>query len=201
MDAKKRSEPRVWTTNTYNRLSRYYDTFMRFFFPIGEKGRERIVEKLTTGSVLDVACGTGTLLEMATKKGLKCSGIDLSEGMLAQARRKVPKAELRQASYYDIPYPEEAFNYVVATNALSGGYIDASKVLAEMLRVCRSGGWVYIAEWPKAEKESFGERLLVWLAGLNDDAPKDYLKIFGEMGYEPEVEILSERYHVYGIRK
>jgi hypothetical protein len=54
-----------------------------------------------------------------------------------------------------------------------------------MLRVCRSGGWVYIAEWPKAKNESVGERLLVWFAGLNDDAPKDYLKIFGEMGYEP----------------
>jgi ubiquinone/menaquinone biosynthesis C-methylase UbiE len=174
---------------------------MKFFFPIGEKGRERIVEKLTSGSVLDVACGTGTLLEMAAKKGLECSGIDLSEGMLAQARRKVPKAKLRQASYYDIPYPEEVFDYVVATNALSGVYIDASKVLAEMLRVCRSGGWVYIAEWPKAEKETYGERLLVWFASLNDDAPKDYLKIFGEMGYEPEVDILSERYRIYGIRK
>jgi ubiquinone/menaquinone biosynthesis C-methylase UbiE len=121
--------------------------------------------------------------------------------MLAQARIKVPKAELRQASYYDIPYPEETFDYVVATNALSGDHISASKVLAEMLRVCRSGGWVYIAEWPKAENESYGERLLVWFAGLNDDAPKDYLKIFREMGYEPEVDILSERYHIYGIRK
>ena len=79
----------------YNRLSRYYDTFMKFFFPVGEKGRERIVEKLTSGSVLDVACGTGTLLEMAGKKGLECYGIDLSEGMLAEAKRKVPEAEIQ----------------------------------------------------------------------------------------------------------
>ena len=198
---KKRSAPRVWTTSTYNRLSRYYDTFMKFFFPVGEKGRERIVEKLISGSVLDVACGTGTLLKMAKKKGLKCHGLDLSEGMLAQAIRKVPEAEFRQASYYEMPYPEESFDYVVATNALSGEHIDARKVLGEMLRVCRSGGWVYIAEWPKGEEETYRERILVWFAGLNDDAPKDYIEIFREIGYEPEVEVLSKRYHLYGIRK
>ena len=198
---KKRSAPRVWTTSTYNRLSRYYDTFMKFFFPVGEKGRERIVEKLISGSVLDVACGTGTLLKMAKKKGLKCYGLDLSQGMLAQAKRKVPEAEFRQASYYEMPYPEESFDYVVATNALSGEHIDARKVLGEMLRVCRSGGWVYIAEWPKAEEETYRERILVWFAGLNDDAPKDYMEIFREIGYEPEVEVLSKRYHLYGIRK
>ena len=198
---KKRSAPRVWTTSTYNRLSRYYDTFMKFFFPVGEKGRERIVEKLISGSVLDVACGTGTLLKMAKKKGLKCYGLDLSQGMLAQAKRKVPEAEFRQGSYYEMPYPEESFDYVVATNALSGEHIDARKVLGEMLRVCRSGGWVYIAEWPKGEEETYRERILVWFAGLNDDAPKDYMEIFREIGYEPEVEVLSKRYHLYGIRK
>ena len=197
----KRSKPRVWTTKTYNRLSPYYDSFMKFFFPIGEKGREMIVKKLSSGSILDVACGTGTLLEMANKKGLKCYGIDLSKGMLAQAKRKVPEAEFSPASYYEIPYPKECFDYVVATNALSGGHIDAPKVLGEMLRVCKIGGWVYIAEWPKAEKETLVERLLVWFASLNDDAPKDYLGIFREMGYEPEIDVLSKRYHVYSVRK
>ena len=198
---KKGAEPRVWTTKMYNRLSRYYDTFMKIFFPLGEEGRKKVVAKLDAGAVLDVACGTGTLLALAKQKGLKCTGLDLSEGMLAQARRKVPEAEFRQASYYELPYPEESFDYVVATNALSGEHIDARKVLREMLRVCKRGGRVYIAEWPKAEKETFAERLLVWFAGLSDDAPKDYLKIFREMGCEPEIDVLSKRFYVYGIRK
>ena len=198
---KKKTQPKVWTTKTYNRLSRYYDTFMKLFFPIGEKGRERIVDKMESGSVLDVACGTGTLLEMANKKGLKCYGIDISEGMLAQAKRKVPDAETKQASYYEIPYPDESFDYVVATNALSGDFIDARKVLSEMIRVCKGSGGIYIAEWPKPPKDTFVERVVIWFASLTDDAPKDYLEIFREMGYEPEIDILSKRYHVYGIRK
>ena len=174
---------------------------MKFLFPIGEIGRERIVDKINAGSILDVACGTGTLLAMAHEKGLKCYGMDLSKGMLAQAQLKAIDVEFQQGSYYQLPYTAEAFDQVVATNALSGVSIDAKEVLREMIRVCRSGGRVLIAEWPKASKESFIERLLVWFAKFSEDAPKDYLGIFLEMGYEPEVDKLSERFHIYRIRK
>jgi ubiquinone/menaquinone biosynthesis C-methylase UbiE len=174
---------------------------MRFFYPIGEKGRVRIVERLGAGSILDVACGTGTLLAMASEKGLRCYGIDISEEMLDQAKAKVQDAEFKLASYYELPYTSGHFNYVVATNALSGVHIDAKKVLSEMIRVCKSGGEIYIAEWPTANKETLIEQIIVKLASFNDDAPKDYLKIFRELGYKPEVEVLSERYHVFGIRK
>ena len=58
-------QPKVLTKRRYNRLAKQYDLFMRVSFPVGEKGRDRIVERLNTGSVLDVACGTGTLMAMA----------------------------------------------------------------------------------------------------------------------------------------
>jgi ubiquinone/menaquinone biosynthesis C-methylase UbiE len=185
----------------YNRISPYYDRLMKWFFPIGEIGRERIVEKLSAGAVLDVACGTGTLLAMAAQKGLKCYGMDLSIGMFAQAKRKVPDARFQQGNYYQMPFATEIFDQVVATNALSGESIEVGKVLCEMLRVCRLGGRILIAEWPKAEYESSMEHLLVWLAKFNDDAPKDYVGIFRGMGYEPEIEVLDKRYHIYVIRK
>lgn len=196
-----RSRPRVWTTKTYDRMARHYDAFMRYLFPIGEKGRKRVVERLIAGSVLDVACGTGTLMEMACQKGLECYGIDLSEGMIHEATEKVPGAVISRASYYDIPYPDGFFDYVVATNALSGNHIDARQVITEMLRVCKSSGYLYIAEWPKGGSETVRDRLVEWFADLNDDAPKDYSAIFAGLGYTPEVEVLGRRYHLYGVRK
>ncbi|MEJ2607573.1 MAG: class I SAM-dependent methyltransferase [Anaerolineales bacterium] len=196
-----RKNPRIWTTKTFDRLSPYYDRFMKLFFPIGETGREKIVEKLTTGTLLDVACGTGTLLAMAREKGLKCYGVDLSGGMLAQAQRKVPNAEFQRGSFYRLPYAEGSFDQVVATNALSGDAIDAGEALREMVRVCKTGGRIYIAEWPKTDDESITEKIVIWLASLNDDAPKDYFGIFREMGYEPEVDALDKRYHIFAIRK
>lgn len=198
---KEQTGPRVWTTNTYNRLARFYDTFMKLSFPVGEKGREKIVQKLVKGTVLDVACGTGTLLAMADQKGLVRFGIDISTGMLAQAREKMPNAKLYLASYYKIPFPDEQFDNVVATNALSGSFINAEKVLSEMIRVCKIGGEVHIAEWPRAEEETFFERLFVKIASLNDDAPKDYRKIFKNLGYMPDVEALSKHYHIFSITK
>ncbi|HUW95555.1 MAG TPA: methyltransferase domain-containing protein [Anaerolineae bacterium] len=201
IDVASRSRPRIWTTKTYDRVAKQYDSLMRTLYPVGEKGRERIVARLGTGSVLDVACGTGTLLALAHEKGLKCYGIDLSRGMLSQAKLKVPGAELTAASFYEIPCPDGYFDYVVATNALSGVSIDAGRVIGEMIRVNKSGGKVYVAEWPKAEKETFTERLMVKLASLSDDAPQDYMGIFRGLGYEPEVEVLSKRYHVLGITR
>jgi ubiquinone/menaquinone biosynthesis C-methylase UbiE len=198
---KTKEQARVWTTKTYDRLSKYYDTFMRILFPVGERGRERVVERLDSGTVLDVACGTGTLLALAFTKGLKCYGLDLSEGMLKQTRRKVPTAETERASYYEMPFPDNCFDYVVATNALSSDSIDAKRVLSEMIRVCKNGGEVYIAEWPKAAVDTFTEKVVVGLAKLNDDAPKDYLEIFRELGYKPDVEVLDKRFHVFGIKK
>lgn len=198
---KTREQARIWTTKTYDRLAKYYDTFMKLLFPPGERGRERIAARLGSGTVLDVACGTGTLLALASKKGLKCYGLDLSVGMLMQTRRKVPAAGIERASYYALPFPDHCFDYVVATNALSGDSIDAASVLSEMVRVCKRGGEIYIAEWQKAAVDTFAERLMVGIARLNDDAPKDYLSIFRQLGYEPEVEAIDKRLQVFGIQK
>lgn len=195
------SQPKIWTTKTFDRLSNYYDKFMRIFFPIGEKGRERIVERLEAGSVLDVGCGTGTLLDLASGKGLRCFGIDLSKGMLTQAKSKVPEAYLARASFYELPFPSECFDYVVATNALSGTFIHEKDALLEMIRVCKQRGSVHIAEWPVAQEDTIGERLIVKLASLNDDAPKDYLTIFRELNLESEVEPLDQRYYVFSVRR
>ena len=75
------------------------------------------------------------------------------------------------------------------------------KVLPEVIRVCKVGGWIFIAEWPEAKKDTFEERSVVWFASLTNDAPKNHLRMFRDMGYEPEVEVLNKRYHVYGVRK
>ena len=195
------SHPKIWTTKTYDRLSKYYDNFMRLFFPIGEKGRVSIVERLNAGSVLDAGCGTGTLLSLASAKGLRCFGIDLSKGMLNQAKVNAPDAYPSIASFYNIPFPDDCFDYVVATNALSGTFIHAMEAIVEMIRVCRKGGSVLIAEWPTARKETFRESIVVKLASLTEDAPKNYMKIFQDLGLTPEFEHLDKRYSIFKVHK
>jgi ubiquinone/menaquinone biosynthesis C-methylase UbiE len=98
---------KIWTTEKYDKLSNKYDSKMKFILP--NKYRLKIFEYLNSGSVLDVACGTGIFLEYAYKKKFKCYGIDLSKGMIKQAKNKNPNINLMIASYYKIPF---YFNFI-----------------------------------------------------------------------------------------
>jgi SAM-dependent methyltransferase len=63
-----------------------------------------LVESLSPGArVLDLGCGTGLpTARQLVDGGLRVTGVDLSSGMLAQARANVPEAELLQADMADI---------------------------------------------------------------------------------------------------
>jgi ubiquinone/menaquinone biosynthesis C-methylase UbiE len=182
---------RIWTPKLYGRIAPLYDRVFGFFFPIGTLARERVVEGLCAGSILDVGCGTGALLALAHANGLECFGIDTSLGMLGQAKRKMPRVNLHKASFYAIPYADKSFDYVVETNAVSGVGIDARRVVSEMVRVCRTGGQVRVADYAEPGEEQRRHKFLKELGVLLGDYPQDYRGLFRELGYEAEVEILG----------
>jgi ubiquinone/menaquinone biosynthesis C-methylase UbiE len=180
-----------WTPEFYSKLSTHYDDLAPIFLPIGEKAKKRVADALEAGTVLDIACGTGTLLAMARKKGLECFGIDNAEGMIAESRAKVPGGEFKLASFYEIPYPDNTFDYVVETNAVSGAAIDVEKVVAEMIRVCKPGGCILIGDYCKAPEETPFTRLVSWIGKFIGDYPHDFAGLFRTFGLEPQVEILG----------
>lgn len=180
-----------WTPALYDRLSKHYDAFAKWLFPIGDTGREKVVSGLTSGRILDVACGTGTLLNKADQAGMLCTGIDTSRGMLLETKMKVPAAEVIQASFYDLPFAEGEFDYVVETNAVSGADINPKTVLGEMFRVCRSGGEVRIGDYGKSSREGVWIQLIEKIGILVGDYPHDYDALFSSMGCKVEVENLG----------
>ena len=174
----------------YSRLAKYYDLFFSSFSTF-EKAQERVVEGLSSGSILDVACGTGSVLALASEKGLECYGIDLSPGMLDRAKAKVPSAELEIGDFEDIAYPENSFDYVVCTNSIGSVRVNPRSVISGMVRVCKEGGEVRIADYSEPPKRTFKARLLIMFFKLLGDTPYDYVSIFRDFGYEPDVEILG----------
>jgi ubiquinone/menaquinone biosynthesis C-methylase UbiE len=180
-----------WTPRLYSRISKYYDFFGRIFFPIGEKGHMKVVEGLQGGIILDVACGTGTLLEMAYQRGLSCYGLDTSQGMLAEASKKIPQANFKLASFYEMPFPDESFEYVVETNAVSGVEIDVEQVLKEMVRVCKIGGEIRIADYAKSHQPTWMTKIVERMLILVGDFAYDYVSVFKDFDYQPEVEPLG----------
>jgi SAM-dependent methyltransferase len=64
--------------------------------------------------VLDVGCGTGSLMLLLHECGFRSLGLDSSSGMLAQARRKLPGASLIQADAGAPPLSPATFDVVLA---------------------------------------------------------------------------------------
>ena len=162
MEKDERKKPLLlihWTPDLYSKISKYYDLLYRLFFPIGKKGQHAVLRGLEVGSLLDVACGTGTLLAMAHEAGLKCYGMDNSNGMIAEAKLKVPEAEFRLASFYEIPFEDESFDYVIETNAVSGEEIEVERVLQEMLRVCKVGGEIRIGDYARPARMTWTNKV------------------------------------------
>jgi ubiquinone/menaquinone biosynthesis C-methylase UbiE len=180
---------RIWTPRTYNWLSRYYDRFSAIFSP--EIGHRAILRDLKPGSLLDVGCGTGTLIAKAGEIGMDCSGLDTSTGMLKQTSKKAPGTNLILASFYSIPFDDASFDYVVESNALGGVGIDVKEVISEMFRVCKPGGEIRIADYCLPTRETWLHRLLIKLGTLIGDYPIDIRPSISNHGCSIQTKILA----------
>jgi ubiquinone/menaquinone biosynthesis C-methylase UbiE len=86
--------------------------------------------------LLDVGCGSGEMLRAAGAAGMSVAGIDISETGIAQAREKLPDADLKVASAEALPFTDASFDYVVSVGSLEH-FMDPGKGLQEMKRVAR----------------------------------------------------------------
>ena len=116
--------------------------------------------------VLDLGCGTGLELEEFFKLNGEAAvtGIDLSEGMLAELGRKFPHRELEliQGSYFQVPLGEGRFDAAVSVESLHHFTQEEKLGLYRRLRAAlKPGGYFiltdYFAESPEHEIEYFRE--------------------------------------------
>lgn len=89
------------------------------------RGREDFWQEVlgSTGaeSVLEVGCNIGGNLQHIApllEEPSKAAGIDVNQTALAEAARQAPGVDLRRASAYEIPHPDEAFDLVFTTGVL-----------------------------------------------------------------------------------
>ncbi len=84
--------------------------------------------------LLDVACGTGYLLERADARGLKVTGVDLSSSAVELSENLVPTAEVQQSSAEQLPFKNERFDYLTCLGSIEH-FLDQQKALEEFKRV------------------------------------------------------------------
>ena len=94
--------------------------------------------------LLDVACGSGLAVELASARGASCAGIDASNRLVAVARDRTPTADLRVGDMHDLPWEDHSFDIVTSFRGIWGTTPDA---VSEVRRVLRPGGRVGLTVW------------------------------------------------------
>jgi len=103
-----------------------------------------------TDTVLDVACGPGIVACAFAEKGHHVTGIDITPAMIEQAKKRQTEKGLTNLSWLigdisPLPFPDSSFSMVV-TRFSFHHFIHPKAVLKEMVRVCKSGGTVMVAD-------------------------------------------------------
>ncbi|MBZ5615782.1 MAG: class I SAM-dependent methyltransferase [Acidobacteriia bacterium] len=123
--------------------------------------KDRIAQTIHAGErVLDIGCGTGTLVERCLRRGAYVTGLDSSEFMLKEAEKHCiaaggsSRSTLVRDSVTQLRkhFPAESFDVITSTMALGEfphEYLDY--ILGDCRRLLRPGGRLIIADevWPE----------------------------------------------------
>ena len=129
----------------------------------------RIVRRRHPRRILDVATGTGDLALLLARRlrETRILGLDPSEGMLAEARRKIAREglderiTLQQGSAEKMPEIADATFDAVTVAFGVRNFGDAEQGLREMLRTLKPGGQIVILEFSTPTGPLIG-RLYRW---------------------------------------
>ena len=183
-----------------DRLRRYYTTYYRDVLGIPdwsvlvglredeerqERGRlDRLrrllgVEALARSRILNVGCGTGGFNLVAEEAGLHTVGVDADAEAIAICALKRDKGggAFVRAAAERLPFADGSFDVVYCFSAIEHvESVEAS--VAEMVRVTRRGGLVYV-HTPNAWSWYEGHYKLLWAPFLPDALGRLYLRARG----------------------
>lgn len=132
----------TWMAGDYGKFAKYLEPgALEFLSRLKIKHGER---------VLDVACGAGQLAIPAAHIGAIVTGVDIATNLIEQARSRAQAEGLTvqfdEGDAEQLPYGDAVFDTVVSL--IGGMFAPRPEMVAhELVRVCRSGGRIVMANW------------------------------------------------------
>jgi|SRR5215813_1460375 len=181
-----------------------HDWTLPFFDPLlkllgGDAARRRLVARATLRPdhrVLEVGCGTGTLLMAIAKScpGIQMTGLDPDPRALARAQRKAESANLQvrlDRGFADaLPYPSGSFDRVFSCLMFHhlADTNERRRMLEEARRVLATGGRLELLDFsPPGSTHRGLARWLYSRARLSDNAESRVLDLMQDVGFSPAV--------------
>lgn len=172
----------------YNRKADDYDNTFDGHFT--KRYQELLLAEMAVNpddSILDVGCGNGTLFKMLSEKyPINGHGVDISEKMIENARKKCPRMTFKVSSCDRIPFPDQIFDIITVCVALHH-FPDIRAFAAEAARLLKPGGLLYIAEGhlPLIIRQMFNPFVRLSKSGdVKVYSPKEIERAFASFGFQ-----------------
>ena len=142
MEALKGRLKATWMSGDYAHFAQYLEPGALEFF-----ARQDIPPG---ADMLDVGCGAGQIALPSARAGIRVTGVDIATNLIEKARQRAAAEALNvrfdEGDAEMLPYPDASFDVVVSLiGAMFAPRPDM--VASELLRVCRPGGRIIMANW------------------------------------------------------
>lgn len=153
----------------------YAETTMKVFEQFADEAIA--ASKLKPNStVLDVACGPGTLALRLAQHAEQIHGIDFSESMLAVFRQKIEREghgniTLHCGDAQALPYPDETFDAAFSMFGLMF-FPDRRRGFAEIYRTLKPGGTIAVTSWAPVDESPAMMTMFGALRAIKPELPQ-----------------------------
>lgn len=142
LSAVKRRQQATWASGDYGVVGATLNI-------VGERLCEA-VDLRSPDRVLDVATGNGNAALAAARRWCDVTGIDYVPALLEEARARAAGSHLpitfKEGDAEDIPFQDATFDVVLSTFGVMFS-ANQEQAAAELLRVCKPGGRIGLANW------------------------------------------------------
>jgi SAM-dependent methyltransferase len=113
---------------------------------------ERLFERYrlpNDAHIADIGCGSGEITSRLAARYAQAElvGVDILEGSVAYARRRyaalAPRVQFEQGDAFELRFAAAQFDLVVCRH-MTQAVPEPQRVLGELRRICRPGGWVHV---------------------------------------------------------
>ncbi len=172
----------------YNEIPHYFDL--------------PLLLRFAKGKVLEAGCGLGQVVKFLNDRGGDCYGIDNSEEAVRIAKSKTRNIHFGDISH--MPFKDGFFDTVLSFGVIE--HTDPKPLLAEMKRVLKKGGFLYLTV-PKKFHWYFFQRSYIklkrdWHIGYEKlYSERELLKLLKKFGFKPIVKINKSHlsHHMFGF--